>query len=151
MDKTEQYIKMCDCLEIQEHWGLDKVFEPHYVYNRRLKIIRSINRYGDSEFKLRKRNIWLPRQDQIQEMISEKLFAGLFVFEDVDIGARLSYMVGRFKDFVQVKCEKMIPLEKNRARVEYLFLSMEQLWLAFYMHEKHSKIWSSKEEKWVKK
>jgi len=30
-----------------------------------------------------------------------------------------------------------------------LFKSMEQLWLAFYMHEKHKKIWDGK--KWKKK
>ena len=29
--------------------------------------------------------------------------------------------------------------------------SWEKFWLAFYMHEKHSKIWSSKEEKWALK
>ncbi|GAG87874.1 unnamed protein product [marine sediment metagenome] len=133
MDTSKEYINMCDCPEIQEK----KV------------AIRNKDNFVQVEIGKRVYYVWLPRQDDIQEILSEKLFAGLFVLDNTDIGARLSYMTGRFKDFVHTKCEKMIPLEKNRARIEYLFTSMEQLWLAFYMYEKHRKTWDG--EKWLKK
>jgi len=68
-------------------------------------------------------DIWLPRQDQIQEMM----------FGDFD---NPIYISGQFQKFH----EHWLWLD---------FTSMEQLWLAFMMWEKHGKIWEK--EKWVKK
>lgn len=142
MDTSEEYIKMCDCPEIQEHSLHDGGGQFYAWRSPHFKKQVHVDSYPGGKGT----SIWLPRQDQIQEMLGIKLFAGLFILDDADEGARLSYMVGRFKDFVHTKCEKMIPLEKNRARVEYFFSSLEQLWLAFYMFEKHKKIWDGK--KW---
>ena len=118
MDKTEQFIKMCDCPEIQNQWGYEdgELFTPNvhdFVHHEEPK-----HTFG--------RQVWLPRQDQIQEMLQP-----IKLYELLDIcGDAMGIMW-------EVVCEYAD--------------SFEQLWLAFYMHEKHSKIWSSKEEKWVKK
>jgi len=66
------------------------------------------------------RTVWLPRQDQLQEMIKS-------------ISA-----FGRLKRFY-----RFVYFEENR-RHEW---SMEQLWLAFVMKEKYEKVWDGTE--WV--
>ena len=84
-----------------------------------------------------KRFIWLPRQDDIQKMIGIK---------------DTSLLIHRFHKFCYR--DSITNLMEGGSNLVFKFpisISMEQLWLAFYMHEKHSKIWSSKEEKWVKK
>ena len=54
MDTTEQYIKMADTPEIQDGYNVqpeDFLGSPHGSYNP---------------------SIWLPRQDQLQEMVIDK-------------------------------------------------------------------------------
>jgi len=67
--------------------------------------------------------VWLPRQDQIQEMLGLESYGKFYAFT----GDR--------------------PFPKTAYYIE--FDSWEKSWLAFYMHEKHSKIWDG--EKWIKK
>ena len=73
----------------------------------------------------------LLRQDQIQEM-----------------------MWGEFKSIPQAGLKILfedIHYSHDKKMAEYYsqFNSFEQLWLAFYMHEKHNKIWDG--EKWITK
>ena len=79
--------------------------------------------------------IWLPRQDQLQEMVPEYSHFGL---------------VGAFYDFV------FCPQNPDRTKgdeAKYVkdypkqFTSMEQLWLAFVMKEKFNKRWDG--EMWA--
>ena len=56
MDTSETYIKMCDCPEIQEL--MPRVHSQHEFYKT-----------GDIVMK--KPFVWLPRQDQLQEMVLE--------------------------------------------------------------------------------
>ena len=66
--------------------------------------------------------IWLPRQDQLQEMVFES-------------GGSTPWLA-LFSDFVDFIFSKT-----NRG----LFTGTpDQLWLAFVMHEKHNKIWDGK-------
>lgn len=129
MDTSDLYIKMCDCPEIQEQ-------AKYEIYNYFIDVDRGL--LADGYDYIRSMNnlmkereyVWLPRQDQIQEMLKTNILDLLnkfykFAFDD------LSWMFNK-------DCTRKFNL-------------MEQLWLAFYMSEKHSKIWSSKEEKWVKK
>lgn len=67
--------------------------------------------------------VWLPRQDQLQEMIVKVV--------DYETTAELE---GKFHKF-------LVWLD------EWDFASMEQLWLAFVMKEKYNKSWNGKE--WV--
>ena len=67
--------------------------------------------------------IFLPRQDQLQEMIDWSGF---------------SYIVS-------MQCYKIDAFYRT---LNYFPDSMEQLWLAFVMHKKHGKRWDG--EKWIK-
>ena len=130
MDKTEQFIKMADCPEIQEEWTIPPHEGDFY------KLLKDeVNVWHKKDEYLNQDTlhlaIWLPRQDQIQEMMgkSESCFC-IFQIKD-----------GWGGEIIQ-----------DREHVFYVATSSpEQVWLAFYFHEKHSKLWSSKEEKWVKK
>ncbi len=129
MDKSETYIKICDCPEIQEkrilitgNYFFDKVIEEVLIVGQQYPRhpIGEI-RFDAKGFGLSHNSYtWLPRQDQIQEMCKK---------------VHLYYSLKNIQIF-QVK--------HTRGRG---IISWEQLWLAFYMHEKHKKVWNGKE--WV--
>ena len=105
MDTSELYIKMCDCPEIQEQWRAFSMKSPYDLMWRD----SPSNEYD---------NIWLPMQDQIQEMLPEcKCPCCLIVHLNKFVEENIDGFADRGID------------------------SMEQYWLAFYMSEKHSKIW----------
>ena len=127
MDTSETYIKMCDCGEIQGQW---KPTGSDFMWNKATgrKTYIMVERLEAPDYN-EDRFIWLPRQDQLQEML------------------------GDFK-----KCIKLISSVSlvNQGIIykmgEYLYCdnstSMEQLWLAFVMKEKYNKIWNG--ENWTK-
>ncbi len=82
--------------------------------------------------------IWLPRQDELQEMIG-------------DYETQLKYLRRTTWNWWHDEDH-----EFNDSNIEirlYLkqFTSMEQLWLAFVMHERFNKVWSSEREEWITK
>ena len=149
MDTSELYIKMANCPEIQKQWkpkegdwvafcGDVKVIADYEIWaleKRELSDIECWNEvvvsmgghFVDHWNEARECFVFLPCQDQIQEMLKTNLLDLLnkfykFVFDD------LSWMFN--KDHT-IK-----------------FKTMEQLWLAFYMWEKRGKKWNG--EEWVK-
>ena len=119
MDTSETYIKMCDCYEVAENCYLkDGDFLTNTKWTHRISI-NGIRCEMDTD------DIWLPRQDQIQEMI----------------GYDQPLLLDEFYKFTQ----RRHPTFANYA---VSMGSMEQLWLLFYMFENHQKIWDGK--KWVK-
>jgi hypothetical protein len=119
MDISKEYIKMCDCPEIQ---GFRKEIEDFkdgdWLRCGMPSCKEDIHVFPDCYEGVR--NIWLPRQDQIQEMLPENnckcsccLVFHLNKFVEDNIG-------GFFDTGID---------------------SMEQYWLAFYMSEKHQKFW----------
>ena len=151
MDTSETYVKMCIYFELQQQWkpkegdyfsfiGDIHILSDYEVWALEKKELSDIDcwnevitlmggHFVDHWNECREGFVWLPRQDQIQEML------------DYGLGA----LVNDFQEF----CEDDL---KMYSSVEPLFgnyRSMEQLWLAFYMHEKHGKIWDG--EKWGKK
>jgi hypothetical protein len=127
MDKSSQYIKMCESAKvIQKQWkpefgdffvsmslGLTSPCQP--IANdleKKVSYLKTINA------------VWLPRQDQLQEMVIEKYATPW----DLTIA------------FSNVLMADNGPYFDN-------FDSMEKLWLAFIMFEKHKKKW--KDGKWV--
>ena len=136
MDKTEQFIKMADCPEVQGQWKKEQYGDILAVYDRKRTYENGSHYYtlliaGGPPIRKSKNRIWLPRQDDIQRMMgkSESCFC-IYQIKD-----------GWGGEIIQ-----------DREHVFYVAMnSPEQLWLAFYLHEKHQKVWSSKEEKWVKK
>lgn len=127
MDKSSQYIKMCESAKvIQKHWkpdfgdffvsmslGLTSTCQPIVSdLEKKMSYLKSI------------KAVWLPRQDQLQEMVIEKYatYWDLAIgFSNVLMGDKTSYFDN--------------------------FDSMEKLWLAFVMLEKYKKRWG--EVEWV--
>jgi len=140
MDTSEQYIKMCDCPEIQEkgrkkieHKSDDKVLE------RKANYIDISGHFGSAPICNPEWFIWLPRQGQIQEMIAtyhDKEFCWVCTLEGL-------YGFAQF--FLHQEHEEELKCWKEKK--EYKMPSLEQLWLAFYMHEKHRKTWDGKQWK----
>lgn len=153
MDKTKKYIEMCErAEEIQENhttvefdifyvdfsksgWVNDnEICSAEYDYDSEGNGIWKIP-YVEKGREYDKRDdgmsyIWLPRQDQLQEMI---------------IG--LPQCHGRvMKPLIEclVKFEEWFHNDEPKAE----FNSMEQLWLAFVMKEKYKKTWDGR--KWKK-
>ena len=129
MDTSETYIKMCDCGEIQGQW--ENEFGDYIIFREHFQ------RYGDEDVervdeylppKIQKNYIWLPCQDQIQEMMGDMKGINILVNQFY-----IFCLQGEYKAYhLAAAC----------------FDSMEQLWLAFYMAEKHSRVWDGK--KWIK-
>lgn len=121
MDKTDQYIKMIrKAPEIQEM----------RKRGARNEIIKDKNDFTVAFFPTENDRInhmeiddyWLPRQDQLQEMITDN---GYFRFSLIELFYRF--------------CMNMMDILR--------FTSMEQLWLAFVMKTKYNKIWDG--EDWI--
>lgn len=133
MDTSFEYIKMCEkAEEIQSQWQQvdGDSFVHHLEGNLMDRGFNPLYLYASSDFgEHGGRFIFLPRQDQLQEMIS-------FSFPDVlrKFWDYISYSDG---DSMQLLDFDDIPKVK----------SMEQLWLVFVMKEKYNKQWDGKE--WV--
>jgi len=137
MDTSEQYIKMCDCEEVQGPWKpgrgdwmykhIDHLPKDdprfyHFDYGTHpiledgeICAAHHVRMYKDT-------SVFLPRQDQIQEWMN-------YCFWDVMLENFIEFYDGGYVS-------------------EIGFLSMEQFWLAFYMYEKHGKVWNG--EEWAK-
>jgi len=112
MDVSSEYVKMCEkAVEIQALAPKPTILGGNFWHYPEGATGAPI--------------VWLPRQDQLQEML----------FDTEHIFARVVLL----KEFVRQN-ERYI-LNKMR--------SFEQLWLAFVMQERYSKIWNG--EDWIKK
>lgn len=139
MDTSKEYMKMCKkAVEIQElYWSEEWCKQTENDWRNDYKACqqhRVILKIGDKDpcpaiegnFCLRKKNeIWLPRQDQLQEIIK-----GVTAIQIMNIFIKYHWQDVR--------------LYKYRE----LFQTLEQHWLAFIMKEKYHKIWNG--EDWIK-
>jgi len=134
VDFSKQYIKMCErAEEIQEIYQnvlkkedneVDSILEGWYVYDGKNIILLHNNEFFISDLKDElKKYVWLPRQDQLQAIITTNKY---FRFSLIEL----------FYHFANKNVPK--------------FTSMEQLWLAYVMYIKYKKIWNNEEEKWIK-
>ena len=139
MDTSPEYVRMCDCEEIQGAWKvaegdwccvradpefeLDEVVVLGYA-NWDPCHTQQSEEEGIRHFK--QRRVFLPRQDQLQEMKGKP--------EQVtwlEVGVWFGHWCcARYND--------------NGGMGGW---SMEQLWLAYVMHKKHNKHWNG--EKWA--
>lgn len=130
MDTSKEYIEMCrKAEEIQE-------LMPICHINARIRCIKHQVYYGDSsQFWAGTNSVgmfdWLPRQDQLQEMIKIKECGSLSI---------LVVFYSFAKAIPKIECAL------GKYNIQW---SMEQLWLAFVMQEKFNKTWNGKE--WVSK
>ena len=125
MDTSETYIEMCrEAKEIQKksknyEWG-DYIYLNMGEINSRVTIASSSWRdLGELE------TWWLPRQDQLQEMM---------------IGHDVNQLLWDFICFVKHPIGNGCFDGDNEYVVQ--FTTFEQLWLAFVMKERWNKIWN---------
>ena len=165
MDTSEQYIKMCDTPEIQDIWqDIDLRELPSFCYDKAIERVciflwapdtlaekvgngeqnsiivsieceRPLHHWTQEVFWKGGGTIWLPRQDQLQEMIPSVNYEGNL--------AHLAWMFDKFCN--SSRANPFQPLAANYVILDSL-TSMEQLWLAFAMKEKHGKTWDG--DKW---
>ena len=133
MDTTETYIKMCEkAVEIQEGHTLE---EGDYFSTDGVTGEPFCYEYSPIE------GIWLPRQDQLQEMVSKETLEDSFISftEEVAFLTNCSSAVQGFK----------IGKRYGQPDADYSYCkSWEQLWLLFVMQEKYGKSWAGTD--WVK-
>jgi len=114
---------MCDCPEIQKHCVLRPVLpkegimlDDNYIW---VIVKKDIVKKKSIDSRLDNKSIWLPRQDQIQEMTGYKN-----------------------KDYCMMS--DFFYYWKEEDAMNKDFTSFEQAWLAFYMLERHRKSWGKK-------
>ena len=139
MDTTPKYILMCEkAEEIQKIRQADDAVNRHewwqpgdFVYDgvhEEIFIVCGVRHCLASTGYFDIDHItWLPRQDQLQEMVYPEYFAPLQTMCGVLYDFSISEYGGRFT----------------------LDGSMEQLWLAFVMHEKYQKRWNEEKQEWT--
>ncbi len=145
MDCGANYILMCEkAVEIQQTWipvCYDSCLVRRTYYGEKDEYYLLYVSHPDKIITVIRRDstdtcIWLPRQDQLQDMVEKIKDKNHFVF--------------RFQKFLQ---EKYLKITEQPAFVvlENTFdngVSMEQLWLAFVMSERFEKVWNG--EDWIK-
>jgi hypothetical protein len=127
MDKSSYYIKMCRSAKlIQKHWKPD--FGDFFVSMSSGRTSACLTLVSALEKKMsyltKIKAVWIPRQDQLQKMIIEKYATPW------DLAMAFSNVL----------------MSDNSSYFDNLD-SMEKLWLAFVMLEKHRKKWNGGE--WV--
>lgn len=135
IDTSEQYIDMCGAaIEIQAYRCGGQNVKGDYFWHP-IDPIRVIG--SEAIRKIEDNSIWLPRQDQLQEilkqaMLATELKAGHLV-ENADISSWTLHC--HFTLFVQ----EWIDIDNK--------YSFEQLWLMYVMLTKFKKTWDGKEWK----
>lgn len=137
MDTNKTYVLQCEkAVKIQEKWIPMRGDRVISIKKEKTQVIRFLHqeeadsmcgwkmgsRVIDKDIKV----IFCPRQDQLQEMVEDKPY-------------ELCRKILRFWSDPPYYIT-------NNLRHDYN--TMEQLWLAFVMHEKYQKIWNGKD--WVK-
>ncbi len=154
MDTSETYIEMCDCPEIQGwHHGSDPVGFLVWKQGSRKLVCGKCEEYVESDFcpdcgsasqfeegawNLNQFNaigpfldgIWLPRQDQLQEMVPNEGWGN--DWNPTLWPLHLAQVLDEYSDATYDYWQE----------TGWQPESMEQLWLAFVMKEKYNKIWN---------
>lgn len=123
MDTTKEYIEMCR--ELPDEIIKEREWEFYdTVYLEDLKSTRTVTlKYHFSHIVPDYDSVWLPRQDQLQEMI-----------DDIFSNREIVPLTAKLHDV----CIHLIQKHNFNGR------TMEQLWLAFVMHEQYGKTWNGK-------
>ena len=133
MDTSETYIKMCEkAEEIQTKSQPVHIMESRQVFVYDGDEVWFHYTVGEGRDMVINK-VWLPRQDQLQEMVGtfpkafEKLVNEVGI-NDFNYGLEEMFEWGLFGQYSSLA-------------------SMEQLWLAFVMKDKFNKVWDGK--KWL--
>jgi len=131
---TDNYIKMCEqAEEIQKAWK-PKDWDRFIFKNDKSVGVGS----GHIKSYMKIWYIWLPTQEQLQEMILTKN-----ILENT---WALGWLMNNVYCFMENKYEYVELPEHYAFKI---FTAMNELWLAFVMYRKYNKIWTG--EKWIQK
>ena len=149
MDTSETYIKICEkAKEIQTR---QLIYGDYYTFRKKDFVWKfSINELVGQYLKPKievdavgsdfgKYLIWLPRQDQLQETMSDYIQEQLGIIHSEIKQAFVDFAVWLGKQYLD---EPFTCVPTN------CFETGEQLWLAFVMQEKYNKLWNG--EDWIK-
>ena len=126
MDKTETYIKMCGKAEEIQCESFRHLMPDDMVAYRIAHSVTTIWRHetsGLTTIPYSQTFIWLPRQDQLQEMVH-------------DFEPDILTLLNNFTEWCIL--DRQIWYKESTT-------SMEQLWLAFVMKKKYNKVWNGNE------
>ena len=127
MDTSKEYIKMCNCEEIQADKPKCLQFISNIYYGNTVLDINKVNprllSISDSDI-LDEKCIWLPRQDQLQDMIK-----------------------GEWSMFFNSAHGFMIVIDDPDRTDRYMAKTSEQAFLQFIMCKKYNKKWNG--EEWI--
>lgn len=140
MDTSKEYIKMCEkAVEVQALW---EVMPADFIYHKEnaksdyvhgttytYLIANETTKLDD----MKDIAVWLPRQDQLQGMVSELARDNLNILMMMFINQLINIKVSGNDPIVSLK---------------YSIVSIEQLWLVFVMSEKYGKTWNTETLKW---
>lgn len=128
MDTSKEYIKMCDCPEIPEGHEWEAGDFGCWPENGDINVMYC-GEYMPSE--LGEGHVWLPRQDQLQDMVELDPLKE-YIIKQSFLGYSYVYLL-----------IWEIPFGEGVVQGD----TFEQLWLAFYMSQKHNKTWDGEEWK----
>jgi hypothetical protein len=132
MDVSENYIKMCEkAAEVQDRKPKNIEFTSNVYFGQLTLESRPVPHLFtiSDPLLVDEDSVWLPRQDQLQEMV-------IYKSEDKTLKYRMWMLVTEFD------------IWKNGKGCSDTYESLEQLWLAFVMKENYQKVWNG--EDWVK-
>ena len=139
MDTSEEYIHQCDCEEVQEHRkydGGDWICDPDNGHS--WAIWQKVRGKTDEEVqKFMDGLLWLPRQDQIQEMME---VTAVFDFESAVY--EMFFTSDNHAHYNSTPEWRVMEYDSSER-----YCTPEQLWLGYYMYKQHNKTWDG--EKWV--
>ena len=126
MDTSKEYIEMCrKAVEVQDAWDFK---DGDFLYDKKygVEVWSGYDAWGwPGPPRIPPNPAWIPRQDQLQDMLFQLL------------GKTFVYWLDRFYKYAENQ-------ESHESMIGGCY-SMEQLWLAFVMHEKYGKTWDGKD------
>jgi len=141
MDTLKTYVRMCDHPKIQQSRNLQ--VGDFYFSSIENEVLISYIEYHQGyivkhpeqwDYLNGRKIIWLPRQDQIQEIILNST-------DKFDTSIRQITLLCNFAYFCGARNEDA----QGRSNVSIRKESLEVLWLAFYMYLIHKKTWDGDE------
>lgn len=132
MDTSKEYITMCE--KAEEIQGIElNIDMGDYFCSKEDKKIEILDEpYNNTKFPedFIENLIWLPRQDQLQEMV-------------IGNGNKFKNHIHALNFFIDFQYDEEFDEKKEDYIIKYA--SMEQLWFAFVMKEKYNKVWGGED------
>ena len=128
MDLSSKYIEMCvKAEELQSEWKpREGDFYAEFAGMKKDILVGIAVFHKSKELDPSYLQIWLPRQDQLQEMIPDGLAWKHVLFDEWIREQKGNWLTGDIKGFE----------------------SFEQLWLAFVMWIRYRKVWDNERKEW---